>query len=188
MKRHANAVALLAAGLALAVPAFAQGHGAGRQGGGDFGSHGNGGLGSGPSGNANAGSNHSSVNSSNDAGPKSAATLLGQNSHLEANLAKLFPTGTNLQTEASGFKNLGAFVSAVHVSHNLKIPFDQLKCTELGTTKAANLGVTCPTSVTNSSGMSLGKSIQTIKPDTNSSQAVRDANRETEVDLKETNT
>ena len=32
-----------------------------------------------------------------------------------------------MQTAADGFKNLGDFVSAVHVSHNLGIPFDALK-------------------------------------------------------------
>ena len=44
-----------------------------------------------------------------------------------AKLQSLLPAGTNLDAAASGFKNMGQFVAAVHVSHNLNIPFDQLK-------------------------------------------------------------
>jgi len=40
--------------------------------------------------------------------PESSQRLLGNN-----------PPGTNLQSAATGFKNLGQFVAAVHVSHNL---------------------------------------------------------------------
>jgi hypothetical protein len=46
---------------------------------------------------------------------------------LAANLQKLLPDGTNLDLASDGFKNLGQFVAAVHVSQNLGIPFDQLK-------------------------------------------------------------
>src|SRR5437868_4259246 len=46
---------------------------------------------------------------------------------LASKLQSLLPAGTNLDTAASGFKNMGQFVAAVHVSHNLNIPFDQLK-------------------------------------------------------------
>lgn len=35
--------------------------------------------------------------------------------------------GRNVQDAASGFKNLGKFVAAVHISKNLNIPFDQFK-------------------------------------------------------------
>jgi hypothetical protein len=34
---------------------------------------------------------------------------------------------SKLQTAASGFKSQGQFIAALHVSHNLNIPFDQLK-------------------------------------------------------------
>ena len=46
---------------------------------------------------------------------------------LASKLQSLLPAGTNLDGAASGFKNMGQFVAAVHVSHNLNIPFDQLK-------------------------------------------------------------
>src|SRR5439155_26462097 len=32
-----------------------------------------------------------------------------------------------LQAASAGFKNQGQFIAALHVSHNLNIPFDQLK-------------------------------------------------------------
>jgi len=60
-------------------------------------------------------------------GKKSPDQLLTQNTKLASNLQPLLPAGTNLQDAASGFKNLGQFVATVHVSHNLGIPFDQLK-------------------------------------------------------------
>jgi len=39
----------------------------------------------------------------------------------------MLPAGTDIQTAASGFKTLGQFVAAVHVSKNLNIPWDQLR-------------------------------------------------------------
>jgi hypothetical protein len=117
-------------------------------------------------------------------GPKSPTTLLEQNTQLTKNLAKFFPDGTDLLAQANGFKNLGEFVSAVHVSQNLSIPFDQLKCTQLGTTKATGSGAVCPATVTNADGMSLGKAIQRIKPDVDSGQAVRQAEREAKREIE----
>ena len=61
------------------------------------------------------------------AGRHTVTEQLTQNTRLSSKLAGLLPAGTNLPAAAAGFKNLGAFVAAVHVSHNLGIPFDQLK-------------------------------------------------------------
>ena len=61
---------------------------------------------------------------------------------------------------SEGFKNLGQFVAAVNVSHNLGIPFDQLK---------TNMVV---------EGSSLGQSIQTLKTSANSDVEVQRAARE----------
>ena len=77
---------------------------------------------------------------------KSPTDLSSQNTKLSSNLQSLLPAGTNLQDAASGFKNLGQFVAAVHVSHNLGIPFDQLKTTML------------------SNGENMGKAIHTLNP------------------------
>jgi hypothetical protein len=62
-----------------------------------------------------------------------AASRLASHPGLSARLQPLLPAGTDLQTAAAGFKNLGQFVAAVHVSHNLGIPFDQLKAKMTGT-------------------------------------------------------
>jgi hypothetical protein len=56
-------------------------------------------------------------------GKKTVGDLLTQNTKLSSNLQGLLPAGTNLQDAAKGFDNLGQFVAATHVSHNLGIPF-----------------------------------------------------------------
>lgn len=76
---------------------------------------------------------------------KTPQDLLQQNTRLADNVAKLFPAGTDLQASASGFRNLGDFVSAAHVSNNLGIPFADLKTRLLA-------------------GDSLGAAIQALKP------------------------
>jgi hypothetical protein len=63
---------------------------------------------------------------------------LASNSRLSSRLQSLLPQKTTLQTAASGFKNEGQFIAALHVSHNLNISFDQLK-TDM-TTKHDSLG------------------------------------------------
>ena len=65
---------------------------------------------------------------------------------LAATLAKLLPPGTDLRAEASGFKTLGDFVAAAHVSNNLAIPFATLKAKIV-------------------KGDSLGDAIQALRPD-----------------------
>jgi len=73
------------------------------------------------------------------AGMHDSASQLTHNPALASKLQALVPAGTNLQTAASGFKNLGHFVAAVHVAHNFNIPFDQLKAKMTGT-NAESLG------------------------------------------------
>ena len=51
---------------------------------------------------------------------------------LAENLGKLLPAGTDLQLAATGFRNLGEFVTTVRVSTNLAIPFDDLKARIVG--------------------------------------------------------
>jgi len=52
---------------------------------------------------------------------------ISEHPRLASKLQSLLPAATNLDAAANGFKNMGQFVAAVHVSHNLNIPFDQLK-------------------------------------------------------------
>src|SRR5579885_247061 len=100
-------------------------------------------------------------------GSKTPDQLLSQNTQLSSRLQSLLPAGTSAQAAASGFKNLGQFVAAVHVAHNLGIPFSQLKADMVG------------------SGMSLGKAIHTLRPDVNAKKEVKLAKKQAKEDLKQ---
>ncbi|HEV2112856.1 MAG TPA: hypothetical protein VGR50_01830 [Terriglobales bacterium] len=102
---------------------------------------------------------------------KSVSERLSDNQKLAAKLQSLLPEGTNLQTAASGFKNLGQFVAAVHVSHNLGIPFAELKSKMLGPPAE-----------------SLGKAIQQLKPSVEAKAERKRAERQANDDLRETKT
>jgi len=82
----------------------------------------------------------------------------------------LLPPGTDLKTAESGFKSYGQFIAALHVSKNLKIPFDELKAKMTGET-ATSAGQT------SSTPMSLGKAIRALRPDMTANQARDEANR-----------
>src|SRR5262249_19227691 len=109
----------------VALPVYAQ-HGGGHGGGPPSGAMGN------PHSSASS-STHG--NSGSTSGAKTPSELLSHNTKLSSKLQSLLPPGTNLQTASQGFKNLGQFVAAVHVSHNLGIPFDQLKAKMMGPPK-----------------------------------------------------
>jgi hypothetical protein len=100
----------------------------------------------------------------------SPTTLLSSNaklaSTLQRRLGSLLPSGMSLTDAASGFKNLGQFMAALHVSHNLGIPFEDLKAKMM-------------------SGDSLGKAIKELKPDANSKSEAKKANREAKDDIQE---
>ena len=101
-----------------------------------------------------------------DMGWHSAAEHLAQNPKLSSKLAKLFAAGTNLQQEAAGFNNCCKFAAAAHVSHNLGIPFDQLR------TRMA-------------SGESLGQAIHELKPAVDHEAEEKKASEQAEKDLRE---
>ena len=128
------------------------------------------------------GASHSSVsthgksakNDPSSAGTK-ASEALTDNPKLASKLQSLLGSsvvgGKNapfatIQDAAAGFKNLGQFVAAVHASKNTGIPFVDLRTSML----ADN---------------SLGKSIQTLKPSTNSKQEAKTAQAQADQDLKE---
>ena len=97
--------------------------------------------------------------------------VLSGNMHLSSRLQSLLPPGTDLQKAASGFKNLGQFMAAAHVSHNLGIPFDELKA-----------------KMTGANPVSLGKAIQELKPESNAKEETRRANQEAKEDLRRSET
>jgi hypothetical protein len=93
---------------------------------------------------------------------------LEQNHRLSSGLESLLPPGANLQEASRGFKNLGQFIAAVHASHNLGIPFDEMKA-----------------KLTGPDAMSLGKAIHELKPDMDPKAADAEAKR-AEKQAKET--
>jgi len=108
------------------------------------------------------------ASSNTNSGQKTPGELLTQNTKLASKLQGLLPPKTDLQAAASGFKNLGEFVSAVHVSHNLDIPFSDLKA-----------------KLTGPKAESLGKAIHDLKPDADAKAEVKKAKHEADDDLKE---
>ena len=100
----------------------------------------------------------------------SPTTLLSSNtklaSTLQTRVGSMLPSGMSLTDAASGFKNLGQFIAAVHVSHNLGIPFEDLKSKMM-------------------SGDSLGKAIKELKPDAHSQSEAKKANTQAKDDIQE---
>ena len=95
---------------------------------------------------------------------------LQKNTNLASKLQSRLPIGTDLMTAAEGFRNLGQFVAAVNVSNNLHIPFDQLKA-DMVTKK-----------------MSLGQSIQDLRPSASSTIEAQHAEYEADSMISETTT
>lgn len=110
-------------------------------------------------------------NSSQSQGKKTVGELLTQNEKLSSKLQGLFPEGTDLQAAAGGFKNLGEFVAAAHVSHNLGIPFDDLK-----------------TAMTGDPHQKLGQAIHTLRPEANAKAEEKKAKAQAKRDMKESGT
>ncbi|HEX5413260.1 MAG TPA: hypothetical protein VFZ27_15520 [Terriglobia bacterium] len=99
---------------------------------------------------------------------KTPSQMLAQNPTLTSKVQDLLPSGTNPQDAASGFKDLDKFVAAVHLSHNLNIPFDQLKG-----------------KVT--TGASLDKAVQTLNPNLSHQQIkteVKKGKHQAKADIK----
>jgi len=80
---------------------------------------------------------------------------------LAAKLTPLLPKGMTLEAAAAGFKNQGQFIAALHVSHNLDIPF-----------------VTLKSEMTGDHPKSLGQAIQNLRPTTDAKAAVKKAEKQ----------
>lgn len=102
-------------------------------------------------------------------GPVPFAQRIANNPQLAARLQALLPSGMKLADAASGFKNQGQFIAALHVSHNLDIPFDKLKA-----------------EMTGADHDSLGKAIHELKPAANAKEAAKTAEKEADEDVKAT--
>jgi len=142
--------------------------------------------GHGTGGNVGAADHRSMKGGSNNA-PRheTVSDQLSKNSKLSNKLQTF--TGMSAQKACSGFKNLGQCVAAAHVSKNLGISFACLKSNMTGT--APSSGSNCParagTKTTGTKTMSLGKSIQSLRPNANSKSEARKAQQQAEEDLKD---
>ena len=150
------ALGLAALAAFVALPVYAQHHGGGASSG----------MGSSHASPSSSKHDNSANSGKNSSGGNTVADKLEDNTKLASKLQGLLPAGTNLQLAAQGFKNLGQFVAAVHVSHNLGIPFDQLKAKMMGPPKE-----------------SLGKAISQLKPTASSKAETKKANDEAKQDL-----
>jgi hypothetical protein len=190
------AVAVLALGLwLLPVNALAQGRGLGRADGGAGVSGGHAPLGAPGAdvGNGNHGSGHdATTNGSDHTGKKTPDQLLSQNSQLSGNLNTLLskmglknPDGSAVtaQEACANFRNLGQCVAAIHVSNNLGIDFNKLACDM--TLKPVNTSM-CPAGTgTGSKGMSLGASIDALKPGSDAKTEAQKGTAQANQDLRD---
>ena len=92
---------------------------------------------------------------------------IAANPALVAHLQPLLPSGMTLANAATGFKNQGQFIAALHVSQNLNIPFAQLKAEMTGTDHD-----------------SLGQAIHQLQPAANTKVAVKTAEHQATLDLR----
>ena len=107
--------------------------------------------------------------------------LLTQNTKLSDKISA--PTGESAQQACNGFKNLGQCVAAAHVSKNLGLSFACLKSDMTGVVPSTSSS--CPTGTGNKS-MSLGKSIQTLSPKTDSKMEAKKGLQQANQDLTDT--
>lgn len=93
------------------------------------------------------------------------ANALPKNTRLVARLQKLLPSGTDMNEAASGFRNQGQFVAAVHVSNNLGLDFADLKAHMVD------------------GEMSLGQAVKTLKPGVDAQTETTRASSQAQTDL-----
>jgi hypothetical protein len=112
------------------------------------------------------GDNHGRPDPSAHGGRPTVAALMTQNTALASRVQSLLP-GANLEAASAGFRNLGEFVAAAHVSHNLDISFDQLKA-----------------KLTGPNAENLGKAIKDLKPSADANAEAKKAEKSSQADIK----
>jgi flagellum-specific peptidoglycan hydrolase FlgJ len=95
------------------------------------------------------------------------AQKISSHPQLASKVKSLLPPGTTLSHASAGFKNQGQFIAALHVSKNLGIPFSKLK-----------------TDMTGDKHLSLGQSIQDLKPSARATTEAHHAEIEADDDVK----
>jgi hypothetical protein len=170
-----NFVTLSLAVFLYAGSAFAQhGHGGGAMGAGMGNSMGHNSMGT-----SNSSSPHGNPNATGSNQKPTVNDILSKNPAIGDKITAL--TGATSAADAcTGFKNLGQCVAAAHVAKNLNGGnFYCLRQAMTGT--AAPTGTTCPATTRT---MSLGKAIQTLYPQANSSTESKKGQTEAGQDLK----
>jgi hypothetical protein len=119
-----------------------------------------------PSHPASQGAAHSTHAVTPSTGPKGTATVVPRNPKLVTRLQGLLGS-LPVDQAANGFTNQGQFIAAVHVSHNLDIPFGDLK------SKLVTDGAT------------LGSAIHTLKPTADADTEAARGNKQATDDLNE---
>jgi hypothetical protein len=97
---------------------------------------------------------------------------LARNTNLMSRLKTLsvFPADADLTKEAAQFRTLGQFVAAAHVSHNLEIPWADMKA-----------------KMTGEHPVSLGNAIDQLKPQADAKTEASKAEKEADTDIKDSN-
>jgi hypothetical protein len=97
--------------------------------------------------------------------PNPIATKIASKPQLNAKVTSMLPKGMTLQQASMGFKNQGQFIAALHVSRNLGIPFSSLKADMVD------------------KHLSLGQSIQDLRPTAQATDEARKAQHAADHDL-----
>lgn len=93
-------------------------------------------------------------------------SMVPRNPKLQSRLRAMLPAGLTVRQAARGFVDQSQFISAVHVSRNLDIPFAELKAKIV------------------EERMSLGQAIQVMRPDANVWRELTRARDETNRDIR----
>jgi len=121
--------------------------------------------------------------------PKSANDQLASNGDLEAKLThqlqvqEILPRDKNLQDACSAFKYLDDCVASLRISHSLRIDFSCLKWDVTGV-KPKPVADSCA-GPSGGKAMSLARSIDLLKPDSDSRTEAKEALRRSRQDIKD---
>jgi hypothetical protein len=115
------------------------------------------------------------------------ADKIAKNPNLAAKIQGRLPAGTTLAQASTGFKNQGQFMAAVNVSNNLGIDFMTLQAAMTGqTTKVDPITHEIISTPTGVAPLSLGQSIQKLRPGVDADAATVKATDQTSVMLQTT--
>jgi len=106
-----------------------------------------------------------------------------ENKKLGAQLQALLPARTSLHEVCLAFKTLTECVTALHVSHNLKIKFGCLKWDLTAVQPSGN--VTACKAPDGGKAMNLTKTIQMLKPDADAKAEAKAAEKRAREDIKD---